>query len=477
MTPQPISDATAEHHDLAVVGGGTAGLVAALVASAVGLDVVLVEAERTGGDCLWTGCVPSKSLLAAAETAHRMRTADRFGLEPVEPTVDLGKVLARVREVQAAIEPVDSPERLRAEGIAVVEGRGRFAAPGRLVVETAEGEQTIGFGRAVVATGSSPSIPPIPGLAEADPLTTDTIWELDELPRRLLVVGGGAIGAELGQAFARLGSSVTLVEAADRLLGALPADAAAVIDGVLRTEGVEIRTGRTVTAIDAGHAVLDDGERVPFDRVLVAVGRRPRTAGLGLDVVGVELDDRGAVMVDDRLRTTADGIYAGGDVTDLRPLTSVAAAHGRHIGVHAAFGYGAPPPVATVPSVVYTSPEVAVVGEVGDVGATHVRLDHADHDRSLTAGEPHGFTELVADRRGRLVGATVVGAAAGEAIAELAAAVRNGSKVTELSAPHAYPSFSDATARAAEEWIRRRYDRPAFRRLGRTVARLRRPRT
>ncbi len=472
MSEQPDID----RHDLAVVGGGTAGLVSALVATAVGLDVVLVEAERTGGDCLWTGCVPSKSLLAAAETAHRMRTADRLGLEPVEPTVDLGKVLARIREVQSAIEPVDSPARLRAEGVSVVEGAARFEEPGRLRVDTASGTRTIGFGRAVIATGSSPIVPPIPGLAESGPLTTDTVWELDELPARLLVVGGGAIGAELGQAFARLGSSVTVVEAADRLLGTVPANAAAIIDGVLREEGVEIHTGRTVSAVSDGVAVLDDGTRLGFDRVLVAVGRRPRTAELGLDTVGVELDDRGAVMVDEKLRTTAAGIYAGGDVTDLRPLTSVAAAHGRHIGVHAAFGYGSPPPASHVPSVVFTSPEVAVVGDVDGETASRVRVEHAHHDRSLIAGDLHGFTELVSDRRGRLVGAVVVGAAAGEAVAELAAAVRESTKVGELSAPHAYPSFSDATARTAEEWIRRRYDRASLRRLGRWVAAVRRPR-
>ncbi|MEO1065080.1 MAG: NAD(P)/FAD-dependent oxidoreductase [Actinomycetota bacterium] len=465
-----------EAYDLAIVGGGTAGLVAALVANAVGSEVVLIEAERTGGDCLWTGCVPSKSLLAAAETAHRMRTADRFGIGSVEPAVDLGKVLARVREVQSAIEPVDSPERLRSEGVTVIEGRARFDAPGRLTVETSEGARPLRFSRAVIATGSSPVVPPIPGLAEAGPLTTDTIWGLEELPGRLLVIGGGAIGAELGQAFARLGSSVTLVEAADRLLGAMPVGAAEVIDRVLRHEGVEIRAGRSVSSIEGVEAVLDDGTRVAFDRILVAVGRRPRTADLGLDLVGVEVDDRGAVVVDDKLRTTASGIYAGGDVTDLRPLTSVAAAHGRHIGVHATFGYGSPPAESTVPSVVYTSPEVAVVGDVDDEGATRVRLDHADHDRSLTAGEPEGFTELVSDRRGRLVGAVVVGAAAGEAIAELAAAVRGRSKVTELTAPHAYPSFSDATARAAEQWLRQRYDRPAFRAIGRWAARARRPR-
>lgn len=463
-----------ENFDLAVIGGGTAGLVSALVANAIGVRVVLIEAERTGGDCLWTGCVPSKALLSAAETAHRARRADRWGIEPVEPKVDLGRVFARVREVQAAIEPVDSPERLRSEGITVVAGRARFRAPGELVVATDDVERTITAPKAVIATGSAPIVPPIPGLAETEPLTTDTIWELDVLPERLLVIGGGAVGVELGQAFGRLGSTVTIVEAAERLLGSFPADAAAVVAASLGDDGVAVRTGRRVERVTDRVAHLDDGSEVDFDRVLVAVGRRPRTAGLGLDVVGIVPAEGGAVEVDAKLRTSADGVYAAGDVTGRRPLTSVAAAHGRHVGMHAVFGVGSPPAESTIPSVVYTSPEVAVVGEVSDdAGATRTRLDHHDHDRSLAAAEPHGFTELIADRRGRLVGAVVVGSAAGEAIAELAAAVRNGTKVSALSAPHAYPTFADANARAAEAWIRQRYDRPAFRRLGRIAARVR----
>lgn len=466
-----------ETFDLAVIGGGTAGLVSALVANAVGARVVLVEAERTGGDCLWTGCVPSKALLAAAETAHRMRGADRWGVEPVEPKVDLARVLARVREVQSAIEPVDSPERLRSEGITVVEGRATFAGAGELVVATAAGERRLRSARSVIATGSAPVVPPIPGLAEADPLTTDSVWDLDELPGRLLVIGGGAVGAELGQAFARLGSDVTVVEAAARMLGTFPADASTVVVDALRTDGVDVRAGRQVERVEAGVAVLDDGTKAPFDRVLVAIGRRARTADLGLDVIGAELDETGHVRVDDKLRTTADGVYAAGDVTGRRALTSVAAAHGRHVGVHAVFGWGSPPAESTIPSVVYTSPELAVVGDVGrDAGAGRVRYQHADHDRSLTAATPEGFTELIADRRGRLVGATVVGAAAGEAIAELAGAIRNGTKVSDLSSPHAYPTFTDANARTAEAWLRERYDRPAFRRLGAVAARLRRPR-
>ncbi|MEM9035028.1 MAG: NAD(P)/FAD-dependent oxidoreductase [Actinomycetota bacterium] len=463
-----------ERFDLAIIGGGTAGLVSALVANAVGVDVVLIEAERTGGDCLWTGCVPSKALLSAAETAHRMRRADRWGLEPSEPKVDLASVMARVRAVQADIEPVDSPERLRSEGITVIEGRAQFLAPGALSVTTAEGERRIRAPKAVVATGSAPIVPPIPGLAEADPLTTDTVWALDVLPARLLVIGGGAVGAELGQAFARLGSEVSLVEATDRLLGPFPADAASVVTDSLRADGVDVRVGRRVERIEGGEAVLDDGARLPVDRVLVAIGRRARTTGLGHERIGIELRPDGHVAVDDKLRTTADGVYAAGDVTGRRPLTSVAAAHGRHVGVHAVFGYGSPPDEATIPSVVYTSPEIAVVGDGADgSGATRTRFGHDDHDRSLTAAEPEGFTELIADRRGRLVGAVVVGAAAGESIAELAAAVRDGTKVSALSAPHAYPTFADANARAAEAWIRQRYDKPAFRKLGRLAARVR----
>ncbi|MGI8557113.1 MAG: FAD-dependent oxidoreductase, partial [Solirubrobacteraceae bacterium] len=228
-----------DRYDLVILGGGTAGLVSAFIAAGVGARVALVERDRTGGDCLWTGCVPSKSLIAAARAAHRMRHADAVGLAPVEPAIDFARVMDRVHAVIAEIEPHDSPARLRDAGVEVIAGEGQFVDGSILQV----GDRCLRFVAAIVATGSEPDIPPIRGLNGAGVLTTDTVWGLRELPQRLVVLGGGPIGCELGQAFARLGASVTLVELADRLLLKEEPEAGALIARRLAADGVDVRLG------------------------------------------------------------------------------------------------------------------------------------------------------------------------------------------------------------------------------------------
>jgi pyruvate/2-oxoglutarate dehydrogenase complex dihydrolipoamide dehydrogenase (E3) component len=274
-------------YDLVVLGGGTAGLVSALISAGVGARVALIERDRTGGDCLWTGCVPSKSLIAATGLAHRMRHADAVGLEPVQPRIDFARVNDHVWRAIRTIEPQDSPERLRAAGVEVIETDGRFTAPGR--IETAGRE--LRARTAIVATGSQPMIPPLPGLADAEPLTTDTMWELRELPGRLVVLGGGPVGCELAQAFARLRSQVALVEMADRLLLKEEPRASALVAERLRADGVAVRTAARATEVRDGELVLDGGEAVGFDQILVATGRAPRTGDLGLDAL-VRLEGR-----------------------------------------------------------------------------------------------------------------------------------------------------------------------------------------
>ena len=479
-------------YDLAVIGGGTAGLVAALVAAGIGGRTVLVEADRTGGDCLWTGCVPSKSLIAAAGVAHAVDTAAAYGLGEIRrDPVDLGGVMDRIGRVQAGIEPHDSVERLRSEGVDVVMGRAEFVSDRELSV----GEEILRFRKALVATGSAPVIPPIPGLGSGgvEPLTTDTVWSLRELPPRLLVVGGGAVGCELGQAFSRLGAEVTLVEMTPRLLGPFPADAAEVIENVLGSEGVVVRTGLSVVRVEpgpgggggdvnGGTAVMSDGDRIPFDRILIAAGRRPRTWGLGLEAAGVEVGGNGAVTVDDRLRTSRRNIYAAGDVTGELPLTPVAAIHGRHVGQHAMLGVGRPASVDLLPRVVFTSPEVATVGRVGgagdgdggdgaDISPRRIRFDHSELDRAMAAGQTWGFTEATVDGDGRVQGATVVGARAGETIVGWRTAVESGAKVTSLAVPLAYPTWSEANTKVGELALREHYDRPTLRVLGRMAVR------
>lgn len=487
-------------YDLVVIGGGTAGLVAAIGAAGLGARVVLVEREATGGDCLWTGCVPSKSLLAAADLAQRMRTADAVGLAPVEPDIDFDSVMAHVRGARERIAPHDSPERLEREGVEVLHADARFAGPGRIEA----GVRVLAYRTALVATGSRPALPPIPGLAEVAPLTTDGVWDLRALPGRLVVLGGGPVGCELAQAFARLGSRVTLVEVEDRLLLKEEPEAAALIAERFRAEGIDVRLGARVERVEAaaagvhdaaggaaqggGRLVLAGGDGVDFDSLLVATGRRPDTGRLGLEAVGVATRADGAVVVDERLRTTGDRIFAAGDATGALPFTHVAAHHARVALANALFRARAKVDHRAIPWVTFTAPEVGRVGlrEVearerhGD-GVVVQRFDYDGLDRAVTAGETTGFAKLVADRRGRLLGATVAAPAGGEAVAELAALVAARRRLHELSrAVHAYPTFAEGPVRAADDYLRARYLSPRVRALARPalalLRRLDRPR-
>jgi pyruvate/2-oxoglutarate dehydrogenase complex dihydrolipoamide dehydrogenase (E3) component len=474
-------------YDLAVIGGGTAGLIGALVAAGVGARVCLVERARVGGECLWTGCVPSKSLLAAADLALRMRRADRVGLAPVEPKVDFQRVMAHVRAAQARIAPQDSPERLEAAGVDVLEGEARFTGPGRLLVGTGEGDREVGWRAALIATGSRPVVAPIPGLREAGPLTSDTVWDLEELPERLLVIGGGAVGCELAQGFARLGARVTLLEAQPALLPGEEPQAAGLLAERLRGERVDLRLathGQRVDPDPGGGFVLDAGPRgrVGFDRVLVATGRAAVTDGLGLETVGVRRGPAGNVLVDRRQRTSAPGVFAAGDVTGVLPFTHVAAYQARLAVPNALFGLRRQADYQAVPRVVFTDPEVAQVGMSEAAarqrfggGVTCWEFPYERLDRAVTAGEAYGFAKLVAGPRRRLVGATVVAPAAGEAIAELSLWVARGARIDEISqAVHAYPTFAEGPARAADEAVRARWQAPAGRWLTRAVLAVRR---
>ena len=459
-------------YDLVVLGGGTGGLVSSMIAAGADARVALIERERTGGDCLWTGCVPSKSLIAAAGLAHRMRHAGDVGLAPVESQIDFAAVMNHVWGAIRTIEPHDSPERLRAAGVDVVQAAGRFTGPGRIQA----GDRELRFRTAIIATGSHPAIPPIPGLEAADPLTTDTVWNLRELPTRLVILGGGPIGCELSQAFARLGAKVTLVEMTDRLLLKEEPRASELIAGRLADDGVDVRLGHAAATVRSGQLVLASGDAVAFDRILVATGRAPRTGDLGLDAAGVATDDAGAVKIDARLRTSARGIYAIGDVTGLLPFTHVAAHHARIATPNALF-HTRSKVSRTLPWVTFTDPEVARVGlseaqareRWGDrtIVAEH---DYAELDRAITAGERYGFAKLVADPRGRLVGATVAAPGGGEAIAELTAWISRGEKLAAVSrSVHAYPTLAEGPARAADAYLAARYASPRLRAIARPV--------
>ena len=475
--------------DLLVVGGGTAGIVAARTAAGFGASVLLVERARTGGDCLWTGCVPSKALLAAAHAASAARAAGRYGVHVDGVRPDFAAVMAHVHDRIAAIEPDDAPDTLRATGARVAQATARFTGPeavslGGAAEPGADSAVDVTFRRAVLATGSDPAVPPVPGLAAAAPLTSDSVWALTRLPERLLVLGGGAIGCELGQALARLGAHVTVVEGESRLLPQEDPRAGEVLREALQRDGVRVHVGVALASVQpggsgAGVGVLADGTRVGFDRVLVAVGRTPRTRDLGLDLAGVALDARGHVVVDATLRTTNPRVLAAGDLTGHPALTHVAGVHGALAASNAVLGLRRTvDPV--VPRVTFTQPEVASVG-VGahDVAGRHgftVRtVEHAHVDRAVAERETGGLTRLVLDRRGRLVGATVVGPRAGESLPELVLAIRHGLRARDLAAAtHAYPTYGDGPWKAAIEQVQAGLRRQPLRAVTTALTRLRR---
>jgi len=419
---------------------------------------------------VWPGCAPSTGGLGAAAAAAGARGAGRFGVHVEGVRVDFAEVLAHVRAAITAIEPVDSPDSLRAAGVTVLPGSARFTGP-----RTADVDGTpVRFRQALVATGSAPALPLIPGLGGA--LTSDTVWDLTALPARLVVLGGGTIGCELGQAFARLGSSVTIVEAAGRLLAQEDPDASRLVTEALRRDGVTVLTGAPATEVRDGHVQVHDGQRVPADAVLVAVGRRPDTRDLDPGAAGIDLDARGCVVVDAALRTSNPRVWAAGDVTGRPRFTHVAGVHGSTAAANAVLGLRRHAQVAAIPRVTFTAPEVAAVGagEPGPGGRTRT-VEHRDLDRAVTDAAADGFTRLVLDRRGRVVGATVVGPRAGETLAELTLAVRTGMRAQALAgATHPYPTYGDGPWNAAVADVRARLAAPAARRATGALAAVRR---
>lgn len=472
--------------DLVVIGGGTAGLVAAKTAARFGVSTLLVERHRMGGDCLWTGCVPSKSLIAAAAVAASARTGHRFGVAVSDVAVDFAAVMAHVRDAIRTIEPADSAEAVEETGARVVLGAARFDGGRQLVVTLPDGTTgSVRFRQAIIATGSAPVMPAIPGGDSLAVLSSDDVWELDEQPRRLLVLGAGAIGCELSQAFARLGSQVTLVHRGQRILPKEVRAAADLVAESMTADGVDLRLGTTVERIEpapdglGGTAHLADGGTVAFDRMLVALGRRPRLDGLGLETTGVTLDDRGFVAVDASLRTTDRRIWAAGDVSGLPQFTHIAGVNGSIAATNAALGLRRTVDVSAVPRVTFTHPEVAVVGVptdgAGERGLTVREVAHSHTDRAIAEGETAGLTRIVVDARGRVRGALVVGPRAGETIGEAALAVRHGMRARDLAAAtHPYPTYSDALWNAAIGEVRDRLERGATARVIGLLAAVRR---
>ena len=455
--------------DFLVVGGGTAGIVGAKTASRLGARVALVERARTGGDCLWTGCVPSKTLLSAAAAAGPGGGARPVTSDGVEGTTGFSGVRARIAAAIATIEPDDSPTSLEAAGVTVRHGAARFTGPGRAEID---GEE-VRFHQALVATGSDPVLPPIPGLDGAHVVTSETVWDLVELPDDLVIIGGGPIACELGQALARLGARVVML-VRSRILPKEDADAADIVRSSLIQDGVHIVEDSTVEDVTTSpdgmeEAVsrvrIGDGRTFPADTILVAAGRKPRTEGLGLELVGVDLDEKGQVRVDAAMRTSSPTIWAAGDVTPNPDFTHLAGVYASTAASNAVLGVGRS--VSTVvPRVTYTSPEVAAVGVTSPEGPGQrvSTIEHAHADRAITEDEVAGFTRLILDRRGRILGGTIVGPRAGETLGELTLAVHQKLTTRALAGvTHPYPTYNDALWNAAIADARTALEKPLVR--------------
>ena len=460
--------------NLVVIGAGAAGLVSAYIAAATKARVTLVEAGEMGGDCLNYGCVPSKALIRSATLAHEMRHAGRYGLRNTEPDIPFAAVIARIHDVIARIAPHDSVERYTALGVEVLKGHARLIDPWTVEITDAAGERRRLTTRAVIiATGARPFLPPLPGLDAVDPLTSDTLWDRlrdhDRAPARLVVLGGGPIGCELAQAFARLGSDVTQIEQAPRLMMREDADAAALVTEALRADGVSVLTGHKALACG-----LEDGakwievahegrtRRIAFDQIIVAVGRSARLEGFGLEELGI--DTGRTVAVNEYLETKYPNILAAGDVAGPFQFTHVASHQAWFASVNALFGVlrRFKADYRVIPWATFTAPEVARVGlseaEAREKGiAVEVtRYDLAGLDRAITDGAAQGFVKvLTPPGKDRILGVTIVGAHAGDLIAEFVLAMKHGLGLNKLLGTiHIYPTWTEANKAAAGTWRR-----------------------
>jgi pyruvate/2-oxoglutarate dehydrogenase complex dihydrolipoamide dehydrogenase (E3) component len=444
--------------DLIIVGMGSGGMVAAEFAATLGVKVAVVERDRVGGDCLWTGCVPSKALLASAKAAHTFRHADKYGLEAIEPVIDTSKVFARIRAVQQELATSDdSAERFEADGVEFRYGPASLTGPNTVAVA----EQEVSGRFILLCTGSRPFVPPIDGLAEASFLTSETIWDLERAPESLTFIGAGPIAVEMAQAFTRLGVRVTALSRDERILVRDEPDLSERLLALLRGEGVDVRLGVEIerVTVEAGEKVvhLAGGERVGAAEIFVGTGRVPNTEGLGLEGLGIEVTGKG-VTTDDRMRTAVKSVYAAGDLAG-RFLFTHSAGFEAARAVRNMFFPGSSSGAFMVPWATFTDPELAHAGmteaeareEHGDddVQVWRQELTHSDRARAESASEG---AIVIVTAKGRVVGAHALAPAAGELIHELALAIKQRLKLTEIAdLVHVYPTLSIGIQQLAGE--------------------------
>jgi pyruvate/2-oxoglutarate dehydrogenase complex dihydrolipoamide dehydrogenase (E3) component/uncharacterized membrane protein YdjX (TVP38/TMEM64 family) len=458
--------------NLVVIGAGAGGLVSAYIAAAVKARVTLVEGHRMGGDCLNFGCVPSKALIRSAKMAKQLSKAHELGVADAAGRVDFAAVMKRVHDVIRAIEPHDSVERYTGLGVEVLQGHARITSPWTVAVTLADGStRTLSTKNIVIAAGASPFVPPIPGLREAGFLTSDTVWGLTECPRRLVVLGGGPIGSELAQSFARLGSAVTQVEMAPRILVREDPEVSELVAASLRADGVNVLTGHQAVRVEVvggeKRLVARHGQAevvIPFDELLCAVGRSPRVTGYGLEELGIPLTPRKTLETNAYLQTLYPNIYAVGDVAGPFQFTHTAAHQAWYAVVNALFGrfrrFKAD--YRVIPWATFTDPEVARVGlsetearEQG-VACEVTRYGIDDLDRAIADGTAHGFVKvLTVPGKDRILGVTIVGEHAGDLLAEYVLAMKHGLGLNRiLGTIHTYPTLAEANKYAAGEWKR-----------------------
>lgn len=451
--------------NLVVIGGGSAGLVSSYIAAAVKAKVVLIERHKMGGDCLNTGCVPSKAILRSAKMANYMKRAEEFGFKAVKPVPVFKNIMSRVHKVIADIEPHDSIERYTSLGVECVTGEATILSPHEVQV----GDRVITTKNIIIASGARPFVPPIEGLDQIDYLTSDNIWDLQHQPKRLIVLGGGPIGCELSQAFCKLGSEVTQVEMMPTIMGREDDDAKEIIAEQFKRDGINVLTSHRAMRVekDGDNKVLvcdNDGTevRVEFDDILVAVGRRANTEGLGLDKLGIQLRKNGTIETDDYLRTAVSNIFACGDVTGPYQFTHTAAHQAWYAVVNSLFGFIKKFKVdyRVIPWATFTMPEVARVG-LNETDAKAQNIEYQvtkygidDLDRAIADGEAHGFVKvLTKPGSDKILGVTIVGHHAGDLISEYVLAMKHNLGMNKiLGTIHLYPSLAEANKYAAGQW-------------------------
>jgi pyruvate/2-oxoglutarate dehydrogenase complex dihydrolipoamide dehydrogenase (E3) component len=449
--------------DIIAIGGGTAGLVTAAGAAGLGARAALIERDRMGGECLWTGCVPSKALLAAARMAAQANGAAQLGVDLSAPRIDFARVMAHVRNAQHTIEPHDSPERFRALGVDVMLGSAHFIDHKRIQVDGRE----LTARHFVVATGSRPTIPSIPGIDGVPYYTNENIFSIEQLPVSLIVLGGGAVGIELAQAFALLGSSVSVLEADQRILRSEDREIADGLLECLRRDGVNVRTGVEVTKVErtqVGVRASTSAGTFEGAALLIAAGRRANTDTLSLESAGVEFDENG-LQLDKYLRTNLRSIWGAGDITGAPRFTHVADYQARLVLRNALFPFKSAADYSNVPWAIYTYPEIAHVGlteeqarEEHGTGVMVWRKSFAQLDRAIADAQTVGLMKIISDARGRILGGHVLGQHASSLLAEITLAMKHNVRLSQLSAViHAYPTYPESLKQTADAYMRSRF--------------------